>query len=429
MGGVQMMVRIRLAPGIIRRARPALFCCAGTMAAGLLVSPPSLSQSQPLASSHAFTQVPRLLVAPDPDRLEVRTLLDVLRAAARALYIGALLVPSLLVLLPAYLFPSHCQAILETEMLRALERGGPCLIKLGQWASTRADILPPSLCRRLSSLHDGAPAHAFHHTEQAIESAFSAPLGRNFARLDVQPVGSGCIAQVHLGETVEGTRVAVKVLHPNVERLVATDVYLLRTAARLVEQLVPLPGIRWLALSESVDHFATFMSSQLDLRHEAANLDRFRLNFARQASDGDGAIEFPRPLHEERLVSSRVLVETFVQGESVSSLLHRAAERAPGGTAMEGLLGLGKARDAEFTRAGLIAFFKMMFRDNFVHGDLHPGGDRTLSKPRGQSRIRTASPITMAWPPPDDTWTAHTCIRACACTCAPQAHDPPIQET
>ena len=45
--------------------------------------------------------------------------------------------------------------------------------------------------------------------------------------------------------------------------------------------MLPLRGLKWLALGESVDAFALFMRSQLDLRHEAANLERFRANFGR----------------------------------------------------------------------------------------------------------------------------------------------------
>eukprot|EP00966_Prymnesium_polylepis_P188239 4362627-Prymnesium_polylepis.1 len=109
----------------------------------------------------------------------------------------------------------------------------------------------------------------------------------------------------------------MEVLHPDVERLVAMDLCLLRASARLVERLVPLRGIRWLSLPESVDHFAAFMASQLDLTIEASNLDRFRRNFATDAGGGptaaaEGSIVFPRPL--DGLASRRVLVESYVDG-------------------------------------------------------------------------------------------------------------------
>ena len=96
-------------------------------------------------------------------------------------------------------------------------------------------------------------------------------------------------AAASCGATAAGERVAIKVLHPGVIRQVALDVYLMRTAAKLVEDWLPVRGLRWLALSDSADEFAAFMASQLDLRREATNLARFRANFGSErggAQDG-----------------------------------------------------------------------------------------------------------------------------------------------
>ena len=301
----------------------------------------------------------------------VHTVADVLRLIARALWLGAVMLPPLLLLLPAYLLPELFQRRLELEMLRALQRGGPCTIKLGQWASTRPDVLPLSVCRTLATLHDTVPAHSIEHTRATIEAAFGAPLTDLFAHVDPVPVGSGCIAQVHCGATAAGERVAIKVLHPGVIRQVALDVYLMRTAAKLVEDWLPVRGLRWLALSDSADEFAAFMASQLDLRREATNLARFRANFgSERGGEASGVIRFPRPFLDENLVARSVLVESFVNGTPLSQML----ERHRGDLRPEmGQLGLGIERDRELARRGLEAFFTMVLRHNFVHADLHPG--------------------------------------------------------
>ena len=132
--------------------------------------------------------------------------------------------------------------LLEKTILRALERGGPCTIKLGQWASTRPDLLPLTTCRTLASLHDAVPSHSHRATLAAIEEAFGAPWDKIFKRVSANPVGSGCIAQVHEGVTIHGERVAIKVLHPHVNRLVAMDVYLLKAFTRFVESWLPIKG-------------------------------------------------------------------------------------------------------------------------------------------------------------------------------------------
>ena len=396
------------APRIAMAVAVRPICCSGALQCGGRSVVPAPWAPVPLPAAPRLPSRSEQEEAGTVPAFEVRTPLDVLRLLTRALYLGALLLPPLLLLLPSLLLPGRqwLWHRFEAEVLRTLERGGPCLIKLGQWASTRPDLLPLSTCRTLASLHDAVPAHSLAETHGAIEAAFGAPVSALFARVGARPVGSGCIAQVHEAETASGVRVAIKVLHPNVERLVAMDLCLLRAATRLVEAVVPLRGLRWLALTESVDAFAAFMASQLDLRREARNLERFRANFGNDDGGGGrgGGVRFPRPLREEGLVANTVLVETFVEGEALTQLLkatrrrRAAAARARAAAAKAaaegeeqggdrcdddstdladgdegGQLGLGAARDAELARRGLDAFFTMVLKHNFVHADLHPG--------------------------------------------------------
>ena len=72
-----------------------------------------------------------------------------------------------------------------------------------------------------------------------------------------------------------------------------------------------IPTLNWLRLDESVQQFAVFMMSQVDLAREAAHLSRFIYNFRRWKD-----VSFPKPVYP--LVHPAVLVETFEQGESVS---------------------------------------------------------------------------------------------------------------
>ena len=88
-----------------------------------------------------------------------RSALGALRLLARAFALGLLLLRPLLLLLPALLLRGRAwQSRFERALVHALERGGPCLTKLGQWASTRPDVLPASLCATLGELHSRAGA-------------------------------------------------------------------------------------------------------------------------------------------------------------------------------------------------------------------------------------------------------------------------------
>ena len=223
-------------------------------------------------------------------------------------------------------------------------------------------------------LHSRVEPHALELSRAAISASFgaTAPAEELLGSLSAAPLGSGCIAQVHRA-TVGGVPLAVKVVRPLTRRLrrapphgpplcprgasparraagscttcgallgpfsdpsrtllgpclqVADDLYLLRGACGAFELLLSplLPGLRWLALSQMVDEFAAFMRSQLDLRLEARNLDAFRANFA-----VDPRVEVPRPLREEGLVARRVLVETLLPGQTLSSLLEEDAAAA-----------------------------------------------------------------------------------------------------
>lgn len=77
-----------------------------------------------------------------------------------------------------------------------LERAGPAFIKWGQWAATRPDLFPPDVCRALTRLHTGAPAHSPAFTRSAVEHAFHCRLDDMFDAFDELPVASGSIAQV-----------------------------------------------------------------------------------------------------------------------------------------------------------------------------------------------------------------------------------------
>lgn len=84
------------------------------------------------------------------------------------------------------------------------------------------------------------------------------------------------------------TQVAIKILHPRVHKTIRRDIAIMSVFANVINLF---PGMQWLSLPEEVTVFGEMMESQLDLRVEANNLDRFRVNFAKR---GPG-IAFPKP--------------------------------------------------------------------------------------------------------------------------------------
>ena len=308
----------------------------------------------------------------------IRDRVSALRLVARSAYLAALFAP-LVLASPLALLSARCRRALLRLLVATLSAAGPCAVKLGQWASTRPDLLPRGVCDALSTLHEGASTHSFAETEAACEEAFGVPARCVFRTLSREPVGSGCIAQVHAATLLDGRRVAVKVLHPHAARTSALDLALIRLGVRAIDAAAPLVrGVRFLALRGAADNFEEFMLAQLDLRVEASNLERFARNFAldpvslvpallRGVAEGtpDADVRFPTPV--DGLVTRGVLVETYAEGHSLSSLL-----AAPDG-AGAGAEHLDERRRRRLARAGLRAFLQMLLVHNFVHADLHPG--------------------------------------------------------
>ena len=281
--------------------------------------------------------------------------------------------------------------------LHTLQSLGPAFVKLGQWAATRRDLFPVHICNRLSELHDAARVHDCEYTHQALVEAFGADYesrGLSFMRGDGSDdgiLGSGSAAQVHRGtltipfkktkketnannQQLPRTRtVAIKVLHPNTRQLVERDLALMQHVADFIDRYIPLQAVRMLSLPRAVSNFANVMERQVDLRIEGENLQIFRDNFVGHDSskfDADEdewsslksnpTITFPRP--EPSWISEQVLVEEHA-GDDAVPISRYLTDDSPDGL---------KTRK-QLAGPLLRAFLKMVFVDNFIHADLHPG--------------------------------------------------------
>lgn len=300
------------------------------------------------------------LHAQDSHALFTRLILSAFECAVllvRAFYLAILFTPSISMAPFAEVLGPRFRKMWLQVVHRTLERAGPAFIKWGQWAATRPDLFPRDLCAELSKLHSKAPEHNFAYTKKAVEKAFGRKLSEIFDEFEQIPVASGSIAQVHRasmksrypGREIKPMKVAVKVRHPGVGDSIRRDFEIINIVAKLSGFI---PSLKWLRLDESVQQFAVFMMSQVDLAREAAHLSRFIYNFRRWKN-----VSFPKPVYP--LVHPAVLVETFEEGESVA---HYVDE----------LQGHERLKSA-LAHIGTHALLKMLLVDNFMHADMHPG--------------------------------------------------------
>jgi predicted unusual protein kinase regulating ubiquinone biosynthesis (AarF/ABC1/UbiB family) len=160
-------------------------------------------------------------------------------------------------------------------------------IKLGQFLSTRVDILPIEITKELESLRDEVPAVPVDAIIGKIEASAGVPLSDLFSAFSPQPIGSASLAQVHRATTIAGEPVVVKVRRPAIREIIGTDVKLLRKQAHWLKLIKPFA--QRADIDAIVKEFDTVTMNELDLRLEARNVERFALDFA-----GDPAFAVPR---------------------------------------------------------------------------------------------------------------------------------------
>lgn len=227
-------------------------------------------------------------------------------------------------------------------------------IKLGQFLSTRADVLPAEYTSELAQLQDLVPAFPTAQALETIQSAYGRSASELFTRFEEQPVAAASLGQVHRawrrlpdGETEEP--VAVKILRPGIEKVVENDLSTLRWIVRAAS--------RWTRFGRRVDlaalqrELAEITGQEMDYTIEAAHAEAFRQNLP-----ADGSVYAPR-IHAD-LTRQRVLVMEYVEGLRVDRVeeLRKA--------------GIDPRRVAE----NLVrTYLQQVLRDGFFHADPHPG--------------------------------------------------------
>lgn len=246
---------------------------------------------------------------------------------------------------------------LRREAVRFRElavRMGGVMIKVGQFLSSRLDVLPREVTDALADLQDEVPAEDFDDVRRLAEAELGAPLAELFDRVEQVPLAAASLGQVHRArlrsEHDAGFRdVVVKVQRPGIAAIVDTDLAALRRVGTWLMRYRPIRAhADVLAL---LREFSATLHEEIDYGHEADNAETFLRNFA----DDDG-VTAPRVVRS--LSSRRVLT---LEDVSAIRLADHAAITAAG---------IDRAEVAERLVG---AYLKQVFEHGFVHADPHPG--------------------------------------------------------
>ena len=231
----------------------------------------------------------------------------------------------------------------------ALEDLGPIYVKFGQALSTRKDLLPDDIADELVKLQDRVPPFGNEIARAIIEKELEMSIDEAFAEFDPTPLASASVAQVHTAVLHTGEKVIVKVLRPDIEGRIISDIGLLYELAKIAERF--WADAKRLHPMEVVTEFERTTLDELDLVREAANAAKIRRNF-----EGSPLIYIPE-IHWA-YTRQKVMVMERIHGIPVGDI---AALKA------------GGADFKLLAERGVEIFFTQVFRDNFFHADMHPG--------------------------------------------------------
>ena len=225
---------------------------------------------------------------------------------------------------------------------------GSAFIKLGQLLSARPDVLPADVVEEFARLQDRVPSFPF----SVVEERLSQELGERCAEiidLEVEPLGSASLAQVHRASLRSGRQVVFKVQRPNLEQRFRLDLEVLQQVAAAVQRH-PRWGLGrdWLGIAKECRRV---LLRELDFRLEAEHAARFRQQFL-----DDPGIRIPAVVWE--LSSRRVLCLDYVPGIKITD---RSA-----------LIEAGIA-PAAVAEKGAASYLQQLVRFGFFHADPHPG--------------------------------------------------------
>lgn len=238
---------------------------------------------------------------------------------------------------------------LGERLVSYLESMGPLFIKFGQLLSTRTDLLDKSVTSELKRLTDACPPFNSAIAVSSIEKSLGTSIEAVFSSFNTTPIAAASLAQVHEAKLKDGSEVVIKVLRPDIKKLVTKNIKLMKFIGFLISLLIQ--DSQRLQISKVLQDYENTVLNELDLKIEAANAIKTKDFFK-----GNELLKVPFIFQE--FSSRNIIVMEKVSGIPCTEIseIHEA--------------GLNIEQLAE---NGVKIFLDQVFRDNFFHADMHPG--------------------------------------------------------
>ncbi len=152
---------------------------------------------------------------------------------------------------------------------------GPTFIKLAQVISTRADFLPEQYLTQLATLQDEVPPVSFKLIKPIIEKDFgNKPIKEIFEEFNEEAFAAASVAQVYKA-VYKGKQVIVKVIRPDIEKNVSSDILTLKNVLNYLGIFFP-DNKSIISFSVVLKEFEITIYEEMNLLHEVENIKEFQ---------------------------------------------------------------------------------------------------------------------------------------------------------
>lgn len=250
--------------------------------------------------------------------------------------------------------PERYRRVAAQFRILAIRMGG-VMIKVGQFLSSRLDVLPPEITEELSGLQDEVPPEKFEDIRHEAEAGIGGSLEEKFISFDQTPMAAASLGQVHRARLCvpdakgDYCDVVVKIQRPFIEQLIEVDLSALRQVGSWLAKYPPIS--RRADVSGLVAEFSATIREEVDYLAEGRNAEIFAEYFK----------DVPR-VHVPRVVWSHTTRRVLTLEDVFAIKI----------TDYDAITSAGIDR-AEVANVLLDTYLKQIFVDGFFHADPHPG--------------------------------------------------------